>query len=179
MKKFLNALFRGIEILIALFLAMMIIMLFMNVVLRQFGKGFAWSEEIARFAFIYLVYLGSIGAARENRHLLIDSILIRIPAAAQKILYGLIQVCIIWLMGILAAGAWGLSYQNRADRWVATHIPIVLIHGIGVVTGGAIIIISLANLFRLIVLKTPVKDLVASPDDGADNKNPIQTREVG
>ncbi|GHV78139.1 ABC transporter permease [Spirochaetia bacterium] len=165
MKKFLNALFRGIEILIAIFLGMMIIMLFMNVVLRQFGKGFAWSEEIARFAFIYLVYLGSIGAARENRHLLIDSVLLRIPAAARKILYALIQVCIIWLMWILTTGAWRLAYQNRADRWVATHIPIVLIHGVGVVLGGAIIIISLANLFRLIVLKEPVEDLVGSPDD--------------
>jgi TRAP-type C4-dicarboxylate transport system permease small subunit len=178
MKKFLNALFRGVEILIAIFLAVMIIMLFMNVVLRQFGKGFAWSEEIARFAFIYLVYLGSIGAARENRHLLIDSVLLRIPAAAQKILYALIQVCIIWLMWILTTGAWRLAYQNRADRWVATHIPIVLIHGIGVVLGGAIIIISLANLFRLIVLKEPVDALIASPDDPADN-NLAATKEVG
>ncbi|GHV36361.1 ABC transporter permease [Spirochaetia bacterium] len=179
MKKFLNALFRGVEILIAIFLAIMILMLFMNVVLRQFGKGFAWSEEIARFAFIYLVYLGSIGAAHENRHLLIDSILTRIPAAAQKILYALIQVCIIALMWILTTGAWGLAYQNRADRWVATHIPMVLIHGIGVVVGGAIIIISLANLFRLIVLKEPVKNLIASPDDPTDNNPAMQTKEVG
>ena len=179
MKKFLNALFRGVEILIAFFLAVMIIMLFMNVVLRQFGKGFAWSEEIARFAFIYLVYLGAIGAARENRHLLIDSILLRIPPFAQKILYALIQVCIIWLMWILTSGAWGLAYQNRADRWVATHIPIVFIHGIGVVTGGAIIIISLANLFRLVVLKEPVKALVSSPDDPSNNDPAAQTKEVG
>lgn len=179
MKKFLNILFRGIEVLIALFLALMIVMLFMNVVLRQFGKGFAWSEEIARFAFIYLVYLGAIGAARENRHLLIDSILLRLPAAAQKILYALIQLCIIWLMGILTTGAWGLSYQNRSDRWVATHIPIVMIHGVGVVTGGAIIIISLVNLFRLIVLKEPVKNLVASPDDPTNNGPAPQTKEVG
>jgi TRAP-type C4-dicarboxylate transport system permease small subunit len=178
MKKFLNALFRGIEVLIALFLALMIVMLFMNVVLRQFGKGFAWSEEIARFAFIYLVYLGAIGAARENRHLLIDSVLLRIPIQAQKVLYALIQICIIWLMWILVSGAWGLAYQNRADRWVATHIPIVMIHGIGAITGGAIIIISLANLFRLIVLKEPVKALIASPDDpGSDPA--IQTKEVG
>ena len=179
MKRFLNILFRGIEILIAIFLALMILMLFMNVVLRQFGKGFALSEEIARFAFIYLVYLGSIGAARENRHLLIDSILLRIPALAQKLLYALIQVCIIWLMGILTTGAWGLTYQNRADRWVATQIPIVMIHGIGVLTCGAIIIISLANLFQLIVLKKSVKALVASPDDPTGTDPTTQTKELG
>jgi TRAP-type C4-dicarboxylate transport system permease small subunit len=157
----------------------MIVMLFMNVVLRQFGKGFAWSEEIARFSFIYLVYLGAIGAARENRHLLIDSVLLRIPTAAQKILYALIQLCIIWLMWILTSGAWMLAYQNRADRWVATRIPLVMIIGIGAVTGGAIIVISLANLFRLIVLKEPVKLLVSSPDDPANNDPATQTKEVG
>jgi TRAP-type C4-dicarboxylate transport system permease small subunit len=177
MKKFLNALFRGIEVLIAVFLAVMIAMLFMNVILRFVGKGFAWSEEIARFAFIYLVYLGAIGAARENRHLLIDSILLRIPGTAQKILYILIQLCIIWLMWILTTGAWGLSYQNRGDRWVATHIPMVMIHGIGIVTGVSIIIISLANLFRLIVLKEPVKVLVASPDDPKEDEMAMLTKE--
>ncbi|MHC6204742.1 TRAP transporter small permease [Breznakiellaceae bacterium SP9] len=179
MRRFLNVLFRGIEILIAIFLALMILMLFMNVVLRQFGKGFAWSEEIARFAFIYLVYLGAIGAARENRHLLIDSVLLRIPVSAQKLLYALIQVCIIWLMWILTTGAWRLAYQNRADRWVATQIPIVMIHGIAVLTGGAIIIISLANLFQLIVLKKTVKELVASPDDPTDAGPTTQTKELG
>jgi TRAP-type C4-dicarboxylate transport system permease small subunit len=175
MKKFLNALFHGIEIIIAIFLAVMIAMLFMNVILRLFGKGFAWSEEIARFAFIYLVYLGSIVAARENRHLLIDSVLLRIPKYAQKILYALIQVCIIWLMWILTSGAWGLAYQNRADRWVATHIPMVMIHGIGVVLGVAVIIISLVNLFRLIVLKESVKVLVASTDDPTDDEATAET----
>jgi TRAP-type C4-dicarboxylate transport system permease small subunit len=168
MKKFLNGVFRGIEVVIAIFLVVMIAMMFMNVVLRMFGKGFAWSEEIARFSFIYLVYLGAIGAARENRHLLIDFFLLRISATFQKIVYALIQLCIIWLMWIVASGAWGLAYQNRADRWVATQIPMVLIHGIGIVLGVSIIIISLANLFRLIVLKEEVKDLIASPDDPSD-----------
>ena len=64
-----DKLFRGIEILIAIFLGAMIFFTFMNVVLRQFGIGFPWSEEIARICFIYLIYLGAIIAARENQHL--------------------------------------------------------------------------------------------------------------
>ena len=73
MKKLTDKLFKTIEILIAVFLACMILLLFMNVVLRYvFNTGFVWSEEIARLCFIYLVYLGAIGAARDNRHLLID-----------------------------------------------------------------------------------------------------------
>ncbi|MDR2113401.1 MAG: TRAP transporter small permease subunit, partial [Candidatus Accumulibacter sp.] len=79
MKNFLDTLFRGVEILMASFLTVMIAMVFMNVVLRYvFSMGFAWSEEIARLCFIYLVYLGAIGAMRDNQHLIIDSLLSRV-----------------------------------------------------------------------------------------------------
>ncbi|MDR2177471.1 MAG: TRAP transporter small permease [Treponema sp.] len=166
MKKFLNTLFRGVEILIAFFLAAMIILVFMNVVFRYlFSKGFAWSEEIARLCFIYLVYLGSIGAMRDNQHLIIDSILSRVPRIAQRIIYFLVQIGVIWLMIILTRGSWGLVIQNLNDNWVATKFPTFLVYASGLVTGIAIGIIALANLFRLVVLKMPVTDLLKIRDD--------------
>jgi TRAP-type C4-dicarboxylate transport system permease small subunit len=165
LKKFLNSLFKGVEILIAFFLAVMIILVFMNVVLRQFNKGFAWSEEIARLCFIYLVYLGTIGAMRDNRHLLIESVLLRVPPFFQKLVYALIQIAIIWLMVILTQGSWGLTIQNLNDRWVATRYPTFLVYAIGILTGVSIIIIAAANLFRMFILKIPVPDLIKIVDD--------------
>ena len=100
-----DKLFRGIEILIAIFLGAMIFFTFMNVILRQFGIGFPWSEEIARICFIYLIYLGAIIAARENQHLMIDTLICKLPPLGQKVLYVIIQGLIIWLMWILTNGA--------------------------------------------------------------------------
>lgn len=161
-----DGLFKGIEILIAVFLAAMIILVFMNVVLRYvFNKGFVWSEEIARLCFIYLVYLGSIGAARDNRHLLIDTLLLKFPPVLQKIVYTLVQVCVIWLMGILATGSWGLILQNLNDKWVATHFPTYLVYASGLLTGAAIIIISIVNIIRLYVFKIPVVQLVSISEE--------------
>jgi TRAP-type C4-dicarboxylate transport system permease small subunit len=169
MKKILDTLFKAVEVLIAVFLAIMIILVFMNVVFRYlFSKGFAWSEEIARLCFIYLVYLGSIGAMRDNRHLLIDSVLSRVPVFLQNIIYALIQLCIIWLMTVLTLGSWGLVLQNLNDKWVATKFPTFLVYASGLITGIAIGIIALANLFRMIVLKIPVSDLIKIPDDTGD-----------
>jgi TRAP-type C4-dicarboxylate transport system permease small subunit len=166
MKKFLDRLFKVTEILIAVFLAVMIMLMFMNVVARYvFSKGFAWSEEIARLCFIYLVYLGAIGAMRDNRHLLIESVLVRVPIVAQKLLYALVQAGIIWLMAILIQGSWGLVVQNLRDRWVATHFPAFLVYAVGIVTGTAIAIIAVANLFRLFVIKIPVPELIKIRDD--------------
>jgi TRAP-type C4-dicarboxylate transport system permease small subunit len=172
MKNILNTLFRGVEILMAFFLAVMIALVFLNVLLRYlFSTGFAWSEEIARLCFIYLVYLGSIGAMRDNQHLIIDSVLSRVPVMAQKALYFLVQVSIVWVMAILTQGSWQLVVQNLNDRWVATQFPIFLVYGVGVITGISISIIALANLYRLFVLGIPVSELLAvSGDDAASEQ---------
>ena len=169
MKNFLDKLFRGVEILMAAFLAVMIALVFMNVVLRYvFSTGFAQSEEIARLCFIYLVYLGAIGAMRDNQHLIIDSVLTRVPVLAQKILYVLVQAGIIWCMGILTAGSWQLVLQNLNDRWVATQYPIYLVYGVGVITGVSIIIIALANIYRLVVFRMSVGELLTVREEMQD-----------
>ena len=158
----LNLLFRSIEALMAFFLAVMIVLVFTNVVLRYvFSTGFEWSEEIARLCFIYLVYLGAIGAMRENQHLIIDSVLSRIPDIWQKVIYFLVQAGIIWMMVVLIRGSWQLVMQNLGDRWVATQFPIYLVYAVGLITGVSIIVIALANLYRLIVLKRPVSELLS------------------
>ena len=170
MKKF-NTLFHGVEVLMAFFLAVMIALVFMNVVLRYaFSTGFEWSEEIARLCFIYLVYLGAIGAMRDNQHLIIDSFLTRIPVIWQKIIYFLVQVGAIWVMVILTMGSWQLVVQNLHDRWVATQLPIYLVYAVGLITGVSIIIIALANIYRLAVNKMSVSELLSVRDDsGSDN----------
>lgn len=172
MNKF-HGLFRGIEVLIAFFLAVMIALTFMNVVLRYFfSTGFAWSEEIARLCFIYLVYLGAIGAARDNQHLIIDSVLARIPELAQKFIYFLVQVATIWIMAILTLGSWALVVQNLGDNWVATQFPVYLVYAIGLVTGVAISLIALANLYRLLVDKQPVSELLSVRNDAGSEPAP-------
>lgn len=166
----LNLLFRSIEALMAFFLAVMIALVFANVVLRYvFSTGFEWSEEIARLCFIYLVYLGAIGAMRENQHLIIDSVLSRIPALWQKIVYFLVQLGIIWVMVVLTLGSWQLVMQNLGDRWVATQFPIYLVYAVGLVTGVSIIIIALANIYRLVALKLPVSQLLAVHHESAQD----------
>ena len=163
-----DKLFRAIEILIAIFLGVMIFFTFLNVVLRQFSIGFAQTEEISRICFIYLIYLGSIIAARENQHLMIDTLICKLPEAGQKVLYVIIQALIIWLMATLANGSFTNAWNNRNDFWVATHFPIFFVHFAGGLLGVAVIIISIVNLYRLFVKKEPVMELFASHGNSDD-----------
>ena len=161
MNKLFTRLFRIIEVMIAVFLGLMILLVFMNVLGRYlFSIGFVWSEEVARLCFIFLVYLGSIEAMRDNRHLLVDTFLLKLPKLFQAVIYALTQAGIIWVMYILAYGAWKLVVQNRNNVWIATNFPWYIVHFFGCILGVSVILISVFNLFRLFILKTPVEELI-------------------
>lgn len=164
---YVDRLFKTIEIVIAIFLGAMIFFTFLNVILRQFGLGFAWTEEVARICFIYLVYLGAIIAARENRHLMIDTLINKLSPMPQKVLYVVIQGAIIWMMAVLATGAFQNAWKNRNDFWVATHFPVFMVHFAGVLLGASVILISLVNLYQLFVKKESVLELFG--DHGEDD----------
>ena len=161
MQNVLDKLFRVIEIMIAVFLAVMIALVFANVVARYiFNVGFVWSEEVTRLCFIFLVYLGSIEAMRDNRHLLIDAVLAKTNVVVQKLIYTAIQLCIIWLMVIQTRGSWGLVMQNRNNVWITTGFPAHVVHFFGVLLGVSIALIAVFNIVRLFVFKTPVVELI-------------------
>lgn len=163
----LNKLFKGVNVLISICLAGMIIMTFLNVCLRYiFNTGLVWSEEIARICFIYLVYLGSIGAARDNRHLLIDTLLLKLNKTGQKIMYLVIQAVILWLMTWFAVGSWQFMMLNLRDRWVATHFPVWAVYLPGLLLGICVDVISLVNVYELCFKHVSVSDLIATREDG-------------
>ncbi|WP_153142916.1 TRAP transporter small permease [Nesterenkonia halophila] len=169
MTRLFNGLFKAVETLMIIFLVVMVLLVFLNMSLRYlFDYGLVWSEEIARLCFIYLVYLGAVGAFRDNRHLGMQTLLERLPSLAKKTLYVVVQLIIIWVMVLLVSGSWDLVVQSVGDRWVATQYPRSLIYAIGIVTGAAISLISLTNIFRLLVLKLSVEELLAIPEDDSD-----------
>ena len=59
---------------IALCLAVMVVLVFGNVVLRYgFNSGITISEELSRWLLVWLTFLGAIVAVREHSHLGVDS----------------------------------------------------------------------------------------------------------
>lgn len=76
MKKFLKAVYFEFEgAICAVMFAIMLVILFMQVILRfVFHAPNVWSEELARYLFIYIVYLASSYAVLERRHIRIDGL---------------------------------------------------------------------------------------------------------
>ena len=63
--------------------AMIVITIFLEV-FRRFVLSYSsiWSEEIARYAFIYITWIGAAAAIKERAHIRIDVLL---PPAAQPV----------------------------------------------------------------------------------------------
>lgn len=61
-------------------------LLFAQVIFRYvFNHSLAWSEELARYIFIWQIWLGSSYCVKMNRHIRIDIFTNRLPANTRKI----------------------------------------------------------------------------------------------
>jgi TRAP-type transport system small permease protein len=68
---------------IAVCLAVMVVLVFGNVVLRYaFNSGITVSEELSRWLMVWLTFLGAIVALREHAHLGVDTLVRALPPSA-------------------------------------------------------------------------------------------------
>lgn len=82
-------------ILSAICLSILVFLLSMQVILRFcFGRTLAWSEEAARFAFVWAVYFGFVLAAYEDKHIRVTAALWIFPEKIQ--LYFLTFADFLW-----------------------------------------------------------------------------------
>ncbi len=110
MSRLVDAYFALLKLLIALLLAAMVVLVFGNVVLRYgFNSGITLSEEVSRWMFVWLTFLGAIVALREHGHLGVDSLVRRLPLWGKKLCF----------VGELRPDA--LRHHPAADRQLAAE----------------------------------------------------------
>ena len=97
---------RLLEAMIALLLAVMVVLVFGNVVLRYgFNSGITMSEEMSRWAFVWLTFLGAILALKEHGHLGSDMLVSRLPVWGKKACLIIGQALMLYLTWLLFKGA--------------------------------------------------------------------------
>ena len=125
MQRWIDGYCRLLEVLIALLLALMVVLVFGNVVLRYgFNSGITVSEEVSRWLFVWLTFLGAIVALKEHGHLGSDMLVSRLPVWARRSAWcsgQLLMLYITWLLfsGSLGAGQDQLGRRGAGDRRVA------------------------------------------------------------
>jgi TRAP-type C4-dicarboxylate transport system permease small subunit len=88
-------------------------MVFGNVVLRYgFNSGITASEELSRWLFVWMTFLGAIVAVRNHAHLGTDTVVSRLPLAGKKACFVAAHVLMLGLCGLMAKGAWQQAVIN-------------------------------------------------------------------
>ena len=79
---------RLLKVAIAACLAVMVVLVFTNVVMRYlFNSGIPTSEELSRWLLVWLTFLGAIVALRQHAHLGVDTLVRALPPLGKKICF--------------------------------------------------------------------------------------------
>ena len=142
-------------------LALMVVMVFGNVVLRYvFNSGITVSEELARFCFLWLIFVGSIVAMRERGHLGVDSLIARLPRSG-KVLFVLISnALMLWVCYLFFVGSWRQTVVGWGTLKPATGIPMAFHYGTGLVMSVGIGLILIGNTWRVLSGKATDAELI-------------------
>ncbi|MFL0465316.1 TRAP transporter small permease [Virgibacillus pantothenticus] len=75
------------EYLLVILSATMVLVIFLQVVMRYvLGSSLSWSEELARYCFIWSVYIGISYGVKRKRHISVDVLLVMLKERGRLIL---------------------------------------------------------------------------------------------
>lgn len=123
------AVFSALEKLVMTILGMMVVLVFTNVVLRYgFNSGITLSDELSRFMFVWLIFIGAFLTMRDNAHLGVNGAVKSLPARGKVVvkIFGdaLTLACCI----LLAYGAVVHILDNMDNFSPVGGIPLGLVY---------------------------------------------------
>ena len=150
-----------LEALIALCLALMVIMVFGNVVLRYaFNSGIAASEEVSRWLFVWLTFLGAIVALKEHGHLGSDMLVSRLPLWGKKLCLVVGQLLMLYITWLLFEGSLAQVKINWDVEAPVTGASMAVVYSAGLVFSVAAMGLLLREMWRAVSGQLAESELV-------------------
>jgi TRAP-type C4-dicarboxylate transport system permease small subunit len=152
---------RLLDGLLALALAVMVVLVFGNVVLRYaFNSGITVSEEISRWLFVWLTFLGAVVALRERAHLGSDMLVSRLGRTGKKACLVLGQLLMLCITALLLQGSLEQTHINWEVQAPVTGASMAVFYGVGVVFALSALLILAVDLWRVLSGQVTDEDLV-------------------
>lgn len=155
-----------LNIAIALSLAAMSLSVLLNVILRYvFNSGLTWSEEVSRYFFVWLVFLGAVSALKDKMHLGVDLVVKALPKRMQKVVFVISNGIVLYILWLVVDGSWKMSVLNMNSTGPATGMPLSYLYGIGVVSGIWMMILVASSVFKVLKNETDNFTTVQSSEE--------------
>ena len=160
-QKLINGYCRLLAALMVLSLAAMVVMVFGNVVMRYgFNSGITLSEELSRWLFVWMTFLGAVVAINERGHLGTDSLISRLPVAGQKFCLGLSLLLMLFICWLVFKGSLEQTKINWESTSAVMETSMGYFYASGVVFAVLAAPILLLNLVRLVTGQMPDSELI-------------------
>ena len=148
----------GLVVLFGLIIVCVVLQVFYRYVLNN---PLIWSEELAKLAFIWMIFLGLCLAERERVHIVVDFFVDRMPALVQNILRVMIDVFSIIILTTICYYAIGFIGMQKYMRSVALDISMMyftLAVPVGCMLFGIYKMISVKHLVKTTMLAAALEE---------------------
>lgn len=167
LKSLADSLTRTLEVVMVLCLVVMLVMVFGNVVLRLFfNTGIDLSEEMPRFAFVWMTFLGAIVGMRRRAHLGVDILVQALPIFGRKVCWGISQVVMLVCCTYIVYGTYLQHDIIEGNASPVAQISMLWVFGVSYLTGTAIGLICVSNLIRLFAGTVSDDELIDVHEEG-------------
>ena len=134
------------EIVAGTFMVVMSLTTFANVVARYFfNSPIQWAEELARYAFIWVVFMGAVVCTKRKRHIAIDILLHAIPARLSAWVRVVADLCTLGVALVIVY--YGAKLTAAATQITATlKVPHYVIYVVVPVSAALVAVYTVGDL---------------------------------
>ncbi|MFN0160809.1 MAG: TRAP transporter small permease [Burkholderiales bacterium] len=129
--------------------AVMIVLVFFNVVVHQFGRDMAWTTELCELLMVWVTFLGGAAAAHRGAHMSITEFLDKLPERRRLLADGAIQLVTAAMLVLLVRYGWGIVDSSWENILTVLNIPMAVQYLALPVGAGATLIFVAHDLVQI------------------------------
>ena len=123
---------RILEVIMVIILTTMVSLVFGNVVARYvFNSAITWAEEVARFLFVWLTFVGASFGLLKGLHLGMDMLVTRLQPRTRNVVEFVNTIITLAFLGVWMVGGVHLIQANMDYMSPATGFSMGLVYMIG------------------------------------------------
>jgi TRAP-type C4-dicarboxylate transport system permease small subunit len=90
----------------------------------------AWAEELSRFLFVWITFIGSVIANDKFGHMRLDLLATELPRPASALLEIVVSVVATLVMLIMLVGGYSMMVDSLDYRSAALEVPYGIVNGV-------------------------------------------------
>jgi TRAP-type C4-dicarboxylate transport system permease small subunit len=106
--------------------AIMVVMVFTNVVMHVFHRDIAWTTEFCEFLMVWATFLGGASVARRGTHMAITEFVDKLSTGSRQKADGIIQAFCVAVLVLLVKYGYGIVMANWGNELTVLEWPMAL-----------------------------------------------------